>query len=87
MLDLRYDPVARSGFVRLRKGRIAGTRRLSINAQAEYDQKGRLLAVLVTDLDPDAAEFLRSSDEKTLINVIRAQARPAARPRRAVGRR
>jgi hypothetical protein len=29
------------------------------------------LAVTVTDLDPTAAEFLRTSDEGTLLRVIR----------------
>jgi hypothetical protein len=73
MLNLRYDPLARSGFVRLREGKTAKTRRLSPQATAEYDRRGRLLAVFVTDLEPTAAEFLRTSDEETLLRVIRSK--------------
>ncbi len=94
MLYLRYDPLSRTGFVRLREGRTAWTRRLSPYAVGEYDRRGRLLAVSVTDLGPDAAEFLRMSDEETLLRVIRLYAeRKAPRqrvkaPRRArAGRR
>jgi hypothetical protein len=73
MLNLRYDPLTRSGFVRLREGKTAKTRRLSPQATAEYDRRGRLLAVFVTDLEPTAAEFLRTSDEETLLRVIRSK--------------
>lgn len=73
MLTVRYDPLSRTGFVRLREGRTAKTRRLSPQATAEYDRRGRLLAIFVTDLDPTAAEFLRTADEETLLRVIRAQ--------------
>ena len=79
MLDLRYDPLSRAGFVRLREGRTARTRRLSPQAVAEYDRRGRLLAISVSDLDSTAAEFLRTADEETLLRVIRAQARREAR--------
>jgi len=79
MLTLRYDPVTRAGFVRLREGRTARTRRLSPQAVAEYDARGRLLAISVTDLDPVAAEFLRTSDEETLLRVIREQRRARTR--------
>jgi hypothetical protein len=71
MLNLRYDPLSRIGFVRLREGKTARTRRLSPQATGEYDRRGRLLNVTVTDLDPAAAEFLRTSDEDTLLRVIR----------------
>lgn len=71
MLNLRYDPLSRIGFVRLREGKPARTRRLSPQATAEYDRRGRLLTVTVTELDPSAAEFLRTSDEATLLSVIR----------------
>lgn len=73
MLYLRYDPVSRVGLARLREGRVARTRRLSPQAVAEYDRRGRLLTIEVTDLDPRAAEFLRTADEQTLLRVIRAQ--------------
>jgi hypothetical protein len=75
MLDIRYDPVSRQGFVRLREGRTVRTRRLSPHAVAEYDRRGRLLAISITDLDPTAAEFLRTSDEETLLRVLRTHAR------------
>lgn len=71
MLNLRYDPVSRAGFVRLRDGRTVRTRRLSQHAEAEYDRRGRLLAVSISDLDPTAAEFLRTADEATLLRVIK----------------
>jgi hypothetical protein len=73
MLDLRYDPESRSGFVRLREGRTARTRRLSSQATADYGRRGELLAITLQDLDPTAAEFLRTSDEDSLLAVIRAQ--------------
>jgi hypothetical protein len=74
MLDLRYDPASRTGFVRLREGRVARTRRISPQAVAEYDKRGRLLTVAITELEPRAAEFLRTSDETTLLRVIRVYA-------------
>ena len=73
MLDLRYDPESRSGFVRLREGRTARTRRLSSQAMAEYGRRGELLAITLQDIDPTAAEFLRTADEESLLAVIRAQ--------------
>ncbi len=73
MLNLRYDPESRSGFVRLREGRIARSRRLSAQATADYGRRGELLAITLEDLDPTAAEFLRTSDEESLLAVIRAQ--------------
>ena len=73
MLDLRYDPESRSGFVRLREGRTARTRRLSSQAMADYGRRGELLAITLEDLDPTAAEFLRTADEESLLAVIRAQ--------------
>src|SRR4051812_25873616 len=74
MLDLRYDPVAREGYVKLRPGRSVRTRPLSTQAQAEYDRRGQLLSISIHDLDQTAAEFLRTSDEETLLRVIAAQA-------------
>lgn len=76
-LNLRYDPATRSGFVRLREGATVRTRQLSPQATAEYDRRGRLLAVFVTELDPAAAQFLRTADEQTLLRVIRARGEPA----------
>jgi hypothetical protein len=73
MLDLRYDPESRAGFVRLREGRTARTRRLSSQAMADYGRRGELLAITLEDLDPTAAEFLRTADEDSLLAVIRAQ--------------
>jgi hypothetical protein len=73
MLNLRYDPESRSGFVRLREGRTARTRSLSPQATAEYGRRGELLAITLTDVDPTAAEFLRTADEDSLLAVIRAQ--------------
>jgi hypothetical protein len=73
MLNLRYDPESRSGFVRLREGRTARTRQLSPQATAEYGRRGELLAITLTDVDPTAAEFLRTADEEALLAVIRAQ--------------
>ena len=82
MLDLRYDPVSRAGYVRLRQGRVAKTRELSPTANGEYDARDRLVAIQITDLDETAAEFLRTADEETLLRVIREQAgrRKAGRP-------
>jgi hypothetical protein len=78
MLDLRYDPESRSGFVRLREGQTARTRQLSTHAVAEYGRRGQLLAITLDDLDPTSAEFLRTADEESLLAVIRAQTgRPA----------
>jgi len=73
MLNVRYDPESRSGFVRLREGRTARTRQLSHQATAEYGRRGELLAITLTDVDPTAAEFLRTADEESLLAVIRAQ--------------
>lgn len=73
MLNLRYDPESRSGFVRLREGRTARSRRLSPQAMADYGRRGELLAITLTDVDPTAAEFLRNADEESLLAVIRAQ--------------
>jgi hypothetical protein len=73
MLNLRYDPQSRSGFVRLREGRIARSRQLSAQATADYGRRGELLAITLVDLDPTAAEFLRTADEESLLAVIRAQ--------------
>jgi len=74
MLDLRYDPVSRAGYVRLRQGRVAKTRELSPTANGEYDARDRLVAIQITDLDEMTAEFLRTADEETLLRVIREQA-------------
>jgi hypothetical protein len=74
MLDLRYDPVAREGYVKLRPGRSVRTRSLSAQANAEYDRRGQLLSISIKELDSTAAEFLRTSDEETLLRVIAAQA-------------
>jgi hypothetical protein len=74
MLDVRYDPASREAFVRLRQGRSQRTRRLSDQATAEYDSRRRLLTISVTDIDPAAVDFLRTSDEETLLRVIAAQA-------------
>ena len=73
MLNVRYDPESRSGFVRLREGRTARSRRLSPQAVADYGRRGELLAITLTDVDPTAAEFLRTADEDSLLAVIRAQ--------------
>ena len=73
MLNVRYDPESRSGFVRLREGRTARSRRLSPQAVADYGRRGELLAITLTDVDPTAAEFLRTADEESLLAVIRAQ--------------
>jgi acetyl-CoA acyltransferase len=51
MLDLRYDPESRSGFVRLREGQTARTRELSPNAVAEYGRRGQLLAITLDDIE------------------------------------
>src|SRR5436190_23359986 len=73
MLNVRYDPESRSGFVRLREGRTARSRRLSPQAVADYGRRGELLAITLTDVDPTAAEFLRTADEESLLAVIRTQ--------------
>jgi hypothetical protein len=73
MLNLRYDPESRSGFVRLREGRAVRSRPLSSQATADYGRRGELLAITLQDLDPTAAEFLRTADEESLLAVIRAQ--------------
>jgi hypothetical protein len=73
MLPLRYDIESRSGFIRLREGRVAESRRLSHQATAEYGRHGQLLTIALTDLEPDAAEFLRTADEETLLAVIEQQ--------------
>jgi Protein of unknown function (DUF2283) len=78
MLNVRYDPESRSGFVRLREGRTARSRRLSPQAVADYGRRGELLAITLTDVDPTAAEFLRTADEESLLAVIRAQTGRAA---------
>jgi hypothetical protein len=59
--------------VRLREGRTARSRRLSPQAVADYGRRGELLAITLTDVDPTAAEFLRTADEESLLAVIRAQ--------------
>ncbi len=73
MLNLRYDPESRSGFVRLRDGRTVRSRRLSSQATADYGRRGELLAITLEDLDATAAEFLRTADEESLLAVIREQ--------------
>jgi hypothetical protein len=40
---------------------------------ADYGRRGELLAITLTDVDPTAAEFLRTADEESLLAVIRAQ--------------
>lgn len=96
MLPLRYDVDSRTGFIRLREGRVARSRKLSPQATAEYGRHGQLLTIALTDLEPDAAEFLRTADEETLLAVIEQQAgrsaaggRSGARPAggRSGGRR
>ena len=88
MLPLRYDVESRSGFIRLREGRVAKSRRLSPQATAEYGRQGQLLTIALTDLDPDAAEFLRTADEETLLAVIEQQSGGAGGGRRPpAGRR
>ncbi len=77
MLTVRHDPVSRTALVRLREGRTARTRRLSPQAVAEYDKRGRLLTIFITDIDETVAEFLRTSDEETLLRVVRKYARRA----------
>jgi hypothetical protein len=74
MLPLRYDIESRAGFIRLREGRVVRTERLSPHAVAEYGRRGQLLTIALTDLEPDAAEFLRTADEETLLAVIERQA-------------
>jgi len=82
MLNVRYDPASRTGFVKLRPGRAVRTRELSAQSTGEYDVRDRLIAITVLELDETAAEFLRTADEETLLAVIRAQAgrRKAGRP-------
>lgn len=82
MLNVRYDPASRTGFVKLRPGRAVRTRELSAQSTGEYDVRDRLIAITVTELDETSAEFLRTADEDTLLAVIRAQAgrRKAGRP-------
>jgi hypothetical protein len=75
MLDVRYDPVSRSALVRLRQGKTVRTRRLSPQAVADYDRRGRMLSIAVSDLDETGAEFLRTADEETLLRVIRTMRR------------
>ena len=88
MLPLRYDVESRSGFIRLREGRVARSRKLSPQATAEYGRQGQLLTIALTDLDPDAAEFLRTADEETLLAVIEQQSGGAGGGRRPpAGRR
>jgi hypothetical protein len=88
MLPLRYDVESRSGFIRLREGRVAESRRLSPQATAEYGRHGQLLTIALTELDPDAAEFLRTADEETLLAVIEQQGGGAGGRRRPpAGRR
>jgi uncharacterized protein YqgV (UPF0045/DUF77 family) len=86
VLMLRYDPVTKTGLARLREGRAARTTRLSPHAVAEYDSRGRLLTLFVTDLEPDTAEFLRTAEEDTLLRVIRALApsEPRSKQRRSL---
>jgi uncharacterized protein YuzE len=74
VLNVRYDPAARSAFVRLRNGRAVRSRRLSHQALAEYGRHGQLLTISIEDVDPTAAEFLRTADEETLLRVIAQQA-------------
>jgi hypothetical protein len=92
MLPLRYDADSRSGFIRLREGKVVRTERLSPQAVAEYGRHGQLLTMALTDLEPDAAEFLRTADEESLLAVIERQQggrapRRAARPQPARRRR
>jgi hypothetical protein len=88
MLPLRYDVESRSGFIRLREGRVAESRRLSPQATAEYGRHGQLLTIALTELDPEAAEFLRTADEETLLAVIEQQGGGAGgRRRHPAGRR
>jgi hypothetical protein len=88
VLTVRYDPATRSGIVRVREGKGVRTRRLSSQAVAEYNRRGEIVTIAIDDLDPTAAEFLRTADEETLMRVIAAQApgkagRPATdEPRR-----
>ena len=74
MLNVHYDPASRSAFVRLREGRAVRSRRLSDQALAEYGRRGQLLTIAIDDVDPTAAEFLRTADEETLLRVIARQA-------------
>jgi hypothetical protein len=91
MLDVHYDPASRNGFVRLREGRAVRTRRLSSQAVADYGRRGQLLSIAISDLDPAAAEFLRTADEETLLRVIAQQKGGSAAgtrpPRRQPSRR
>jgi hypothetical protein len=88
VLNVRYDPASRNGFVRVREGRAVRTRRLSSQAVADYGRHGQLLTISISDLDPSAAEFLRTADEETLLRVIAAQKGGSAAgtpPRRRAG--
>lgn len=73
MLPLRYDVESKTGFIRLRDGKVTRSERLSAQATAEYGRRGQLLTISLTDLEPDAAEFLRTADEESLLAVIRHQ--------------
>lgn len=73
MLPLRYDSESRTGFIRLREGKVVRSERLSPQATAEYGRRGQLLTISLTELEPAAAEFLRTSDEESLLAVIRHQ--------------
>jgi hypothetical protein len=75
MLDVRYDPASRSALVRLREGRTVRSRRLSSQAVADYDRRGRMLSIAVDEVDETAAEFLRTADEETLVRVVREMRR------------
>ena len=48
MLDLRYDPVSRSGYVRLRQGRVARTRELSPTANVDSITTWRIYRLRTT---------------------------------------
>jgi len=73
MLPLRYDVESKTGFIRLRDGKVARSERLSPQATAEYGRRGQLLTISLTELEPAAAEFLRTSDEESLLAVIRRE--------------
>jgi hypothetical protein len=73
MLPLRYDVESKTGFIRLREGKVVRSERLSAQATAEYGRRGQLLTISLTELEPDAAEFLRTADEESLLAVIRRQ--------------
>ena len=52
---------------------MARSERVSAHATAEYGRRGQLLTMSLTELEPDAAEFLRTADEESLLAVIRHQ--------------